>query len=278
MTDIDEISESEVALSPGELLRQARERANLTEREVATALHMSVTKVRALESDEYNKLNVDTFIRGYLRSYATLLKLDSAALIAAYEQQAIARGELPSVTAIPTREAGTKKPWGFIAGLLVLLALLLLISVWFFDNRIASAPARAPLPAEAAVPAVVQNEIAATEAPGVEASVAAQPPGDESAADEADSAQPVAQSQQAVSLDRLQLEFSAECWLEVSDAQGDVLATELQRPGSRLSLEGKAPFQVKLGNASAAVITFNDEPVTITPPVGSNVISLSVGP
>src|SRR5690606_30015805 len=166
---------------------------------------------------------------------------------------------------------------GFIAGLLALLALLLLISVWFFDNRIASAPTPGPLPAEAVAPAAAQSEIAAEEV--LQESVAAEAEGsliDEAAAAD-ESAEPVAQSQQAVPLDRLQLEFSAECWLEVSDAQGDVLATELQRPGSRLSLQGKAPFQVKLGNASAAVVRFNDEPVTITPPAGSNVVSLSIG-
>lgn len=272
MTVIDETSETEVVLSPGELLRQARERANLTEQEVALTLHMSVSKVRAIESDDYTKLNADTFIRGYLRSYAALLKLDSGVLVAAYEQQAIARGDLPSMTEIASREASVRKPWIFIVGLIGLFALLLLVSVWFFGNRIAPAPARSPAPAEDLNTVLPQTGQESTEV----AVVVEDSPTEDSAV-EAEAIELVAQNQQAAPLDRLQLAFTEECWLEVSDAQGDVLATELQRPGSRLSLQGRAPFEVKLGNAAAASISFNDEPVTIAPPTGSNVITLKVG-
>jgi cytoskeleton protein RodZ len=82
---------------------------------------------------------------------------------------------------------------------------------------------------------------------------------------------------QLAELDRLELEFSDECWLEVSDAQGDVLATDLQRPGSRLTLIGKRPFQVKLGFAAAASIKLNGEPVAIAPQAGVKVLTLNVG-
>jgi len=78
-------------------------------------------------------------------------------------------------------------------------------------------------------------------------------------------------------LDHLYLVFSEECWLEVSDAQGDVLATDLHRPGSRLALVGQAPFKVKLGNVRAATITLNNQPVTVTPPPGVSVYSFTVG-
>lgn len=270
MTVLDEISETDVVLSAGQILRQARERANLTEQEVALALHMSASKVRAIEGDDYTKLNADTFIRGYLRSYAALLKLDSGLLVAAYEQQAIARGDLPAITEISIKDANGRRPWVFIIGLIGLLALLLLVSVWFFGNRIASAPARAPVPAENINVPTAQAVQEPTEI--VEVAEDSTP---ENA--EAEAVVPVIQNQQAAPLDRLQLAFTEECWLEVSDAQGDVLATELQRPGSRLSLQGIAPFEVKLGNAAAASISFNDEPVTISPPAGSNVITLKVG-
>lgn len=266
MTVLDETSETEVALSPGEILRQARECANLTEREVAVALHMSVSKVRAIESNDYTKLNADTFIRGYLRSYAALLKLDSGVLVSAYEQQAIARGDLPVIPEVFTKEENGRKPWIFIGGLIGLFSLLLLVSVWFFGNRIASSPVHAPAPAEdinAMLPQAVQGS---TEVVGVE----------EDSAAEAEAVVPVIQNQQAAPLDRLQLAFTEECWLEVSDAQGDVLATDLQRPGSRVSLQGVAPFEVKLGNAAGASISFNDEPVTIEA-AGGNVITLKVG-
>lgn len=291
MTNVDEqsgvtgpeVTGAEVAgtLSPGQILSQARERAGLTQQEIAQALHMSLTKVRALESDEFSKLNADTFIRGYLRSYAALLKVESASLIAAYEQQAIAQGILPRLDDTQIKEPSGRKAWGFIGSLLGLLVVLLLISVWFFGNQIAPPPLAPQAPLEQNLPASVVpapvipeasdpvesdvSESGVSTAPPVEANVDVEPSAVTSL------------SQHSRALDRLRLVFVEECWLEVSDAQGDVLATELQRPGSSLSLQGRAPFQVKLGNASAATVIFNDEPVEIKPPLGSNVITLSVG-
>src|SRR5690606_1122775 len=148
---------------------------------------------------------------------------------------------------------------------------LLLVSVWFFGNRITPTPARAPTPAEDINTMLPQTAQESTEVASVGEDSAP-----EDATAEVEAIVPAIQNQQAAPLDRLALAFTEECWLEVSDAQGDVLATELQRPGSRLSLQGIAPFEVKLGNAAAASISFNDEPVTIAPPAGSNVITLKV--
>lgn len=295
MTDIDEASPGETALSPGQLLLQARERAQLTHEQVAQALHMTVSKVRAIESDDYDKMNADTFVRGYLRSYAGLLRIDPGTLITAYEQQAIAKGLLPSIERVPVKEQSGRKGWGFIAALLGFLVLLLLISVWFFDNRIAPAPSAMPaqtLPSvsgvEIPVEKPVENNLAV-----VEESISAQALSDEVVSDAAANAtqsdsvavaapEPATRLESVVSgqsavLDRLDLAFSDECWLEVSDAQGDVLATDLQRPGSRLTLMGRAPFQVKLGFASAASLMLNGEPVDIAPQAGAKVLTLSVG-
>ena len=79
-------------ISPGAMLLQARERAGITQEQVARELHITMTKVKSIESDDYLRLNTDTFIRGYLRAYANFLKLDSAPIIAAYQQHATAQG------------------------------------------------------------------------------------------------------------------------------------------------------------------------------------------
>lgn len=293
MTDIEETSPGETALSPGQLLLQARERAHLTHEQVSQALHMTVSKVRAIESDDYDKMNADTFVRGYLRSYAGLLKIDPGTLIAAYEQQAIARGLLPTIETVPIKEQNGRKGWGFIGALLGFLVLLLLISVWFFDNRIAPSPSVLPntLPPASGAELLLEStdmdnsvvsgdDISAQTVPGDAVSEAPANPTETNSAEAAAPEQAQLESAtagQSVTLDRLDLAFSDECWLEVSDAQGDVLATDLQRPGSRLTLMGKAPFQVKLGFASAASLTLNGEPVEIAPQAGAKVLTLSVG-
>ena len=79
-------------LSPGKLLVWGRERAALTQEQVAKELYMTLTKVRALESDDYRHMGSDTFTRGYLRSYANLIKLDVGQVLAAYDRHAYKHG------------------------------------------------------------------------------------------------------------------------------------------------------------------------------------------
>lgn len=279
ITDDDSSGTTDV-LSPGQLLAQAREQAQLTLQEVAEALHMSVSKVRAIEADDYAKLNVNTFVRGYLRSYAILVKINPAELIAAYEQQVGTSELLPSVNYYAGKASSGRKAWVFIGSLVLLLAILLLISIWFFGNRITPPPtlSSAPLePAQTLLNAPVQANPLAT------ATNASEENAIDSVASDAEAVSADTEQDVSVSvnpkpeLDVLQLNFSEECWLEVSDARGDVLATELQRPGSSLSLQGVAPFQVKLGNAPAAQISLNGESVEISPPSDDKVFSMSVG-
>ncbi len=78
-------------------------------------------------------------------------------------------------------------------------------------------------------------------------------------------------------LDSISFSFTEECWLEVSDARGDVLMADLQSAGSSLQLQGTAPFDVKLGNSPAVKIELNGDQVAIVPALGTNVLSLKVG-
>lgn len=273
---LDEANQSAVeefpaVTPPGLLLMQARERLGYTREQVAEALHMTVGRVRSIETDDYGKLNTDTFTRGYLRCYAKFLKLDAASIISAYEQHKKSLGMESGVYCPIPKETNSTKLWGFVVLLVALLAGLWLISVWFFGNQVdqpaAVPPSPAPLSATPIEPAVVPVSPVSDVAES-DADVVAEP--DNISASVADEpAQPV--------LDQLHLSFADECWVEVSDVQGDVLVTELQRPGSTLTLSGMAPFSVKLGNAAAVELTLNGKPVPIEPRGGNKVVSLSVG-
>jgi cytoskeleton protein RodZ len=74
-------------------------------------------------------------------------------------------------------------------------------------------------------------------------------------------------------LDSISLTFTDECWVEVSDASGDVLVADLQRVGSNLLLQGQVPFYVKLGNAPAAKIELNGKEIAIVPATDTLVFS-----
>lgn len=66
----------------GEQLREAREGQGLSVAEVAERTKIKVEHVLALESGDYNSFAAPIYIRGFVRTYATLLKLDSLAVMA----------------------------------------------------------------------------------------------------------------------------------------------------------------------------------------------------
>src|SRR5262245_2872697 len=69
----------------GTLLGAAREAQNLTVAEVARHLKLSVHQVEALEAGEYHRLPGPVFVRGFIRNYARLLKIDPEQLLSAAE-------------------------------------------------------------------------------------------------------------------------------------------------------------------------------------------------
>ena len=293
-------------LSPGKLLVWARERTGLTQEQVAKELYMTLTKVRALESDDYRHMGSDTFTRGYLRAYANLVKLDVVQVLAAYDRHAHKHGLIEQV--VPHRVESANKPlWQFIVWILVALLILWLVSIWFFDNRKQpdyNRPIAVIPPVETALSIQSVNESdAVSQASSVssaglasavllnEEEIASEVTNSSLASVE-NSSVAVTDSSSASSalhlvgsatqvndnqLDLISVVFTEECWIEVTDARGDVLVADLQRAGSRLQLQGKAPFNVKLGNAPGAEIELNGDKVAIVPALGTNVLSLKVG-
>lgn len=296
-------------LSPGKLLVWGRERAGFTQEQIAKELYMTLTKVRALELDDYRHMGADTFTRGYLRSYANLVKLDVVQVLAAYDRHAQKHGLAEQV--LPKKQDSSAKPlWQFVVLIVIVLLVLWLISVWFFDNR---KEPEYDLPV-AIVPAtdIFSSSGAAVSSMAAESSVAtsfssgnmdqtlspvigmvslsSSSSSSSIGLTDTSSIASLSESIESASsssistggsrvgfLDEVAFVFAEECWLEVSDSRGDVLVADLQPAGSRLVLQGKAPFDVKLGNAPATQIELNNELVTVVPAIGTNVLSLKVG-
>src|ERR1700755_2846037 len=59
-----------------EQLRQAREAQKLTIQELAEITKIRSDHIRALEEGNFNVFSAPVYIRGFVRTYATLLKLD----------------------------------------------------------------------------------------------------------------------------------------------------------------------------------------------------------
>ena len=63
-------------LAPGVLLREARERLNLSQDDIASKLKLAARQINAIEAGDWNSLPERTFTRGFMRSYARLVGLN----------------------------------------------------------------------------------------------------------------------------------------------------------------------------------------------------------
>jgi cytoskeleton protein RodZ len=255
---------------PGAKLALAREQQGKTREQVAAVLNIQMSKIVALETDQYEQVFSPVFTRGYLRSYAKLLGLDAEALVREYESDF--RVHEPATTAsepLNVAMSGHAINWPLRIALALLLLVLLAIVLWYF-NRPAAEP---DLPSTAAHTASGQSSLAGKAAVAPEP----QPATGELTAASALTAKS-ASAPAAHSPDQLTLSFSQECWLEVLDANGDLLAADLQRQGTRINLQGQAPFDVKLGSAQGVSILLNGRATKIPSPQGdSKVVRFDVG-
>lgn len=133
----------------------------------------------------------------------------------------------------------------------------------------AVAPGAEPLPAaplaqvEPTTPAV--PTVPAQEPPAV--AVAAPQP-----------AEPVAPSVQAAAGEAVvSVSFIADCWTQLTDANGKVLFSALKRKGDTLELAGKPPFELRLGYARGAQVSYNGAPVDVSPFVSGETARLKLG-
>ena len=128
-----------------------------------------------------------------------------------------------------------------------------------------AAPAHTPAPV-VANPATPAPNVPATPAPTVTAPVVAATP-----APTAEAAVPAAGDGQ------VQLQFTADCWAQVTDGRGKVLFSGLKHKGDSVSVSGKPPLAVRLGVARAAQVSYNGQPVDIAPFTSGETARLKLG-
>ena len=114
----------------GTQLKTARELLNLSQKEVAARLHLSVNIIQILESDSMSHSLPITFTRGYMRSYARLLNFSEQEINQALQQLGLTSSSttlMPMLTTI-----GTSKDYSMRwLTYLIIFLLLTLVSIWW---------------------------------------------------------------------------------------------------------------------------------------------------
>ena len=318
-------------------MREAREALGISLEEVATAMNLLVDTVRSIEEDAFENLPAP-FTRGYIRSYARLLRLDGDVLVRQYDEgppPASEEGKLvvevakPAFSELPQRHPG----WVFGGAVfgVALAGAAVLWWAWPEDTQATlglggiagesrpAAPVDPNAPAApgtggererpAADPAATDatpREVSGTTPFPDETTAGGQPLATDAmdasngipvaAADEAAAPAPGFDETPVLELevlppevvvveaqgapggpDLLELTFTEDCWVEVFDHEGRIVHMDLNLAGQSLRLRGQAPLSVRLGNAGAAALAFNGEPVPLAPYTRANVANLVLG-
>jgi cytoskeleton protein RodZ len=288
---------------PGATVESRREALGLTRQDVADSLNLSVRVVEAIESENWQQLPGPAFVRGYLRGYAKLLEIDGAALASAFEASGAARAQ--SVRAVGGAEAGKRgladllqrHPGAVLTGavaVVICAVAVVLMAVWPQKAHGPTSTTASAAAGDASIPH--QAGYVAAKSPGVDATKASVPaPASETAASAVvgnattatagaapERPPPTKDASGARRItptgdDRLSFAFADDCWVDIKDAHGASLFSDLGKSGATLELIGSPPFHITLGNAPAVTLLFNSERVTLAPHTRNHVGTLVLG-
>lgn len=261
--------------SVGSQLRQARETARLSLDEVAHALKFSPRQIELLEADQYQALPGSTIVRGFVRNYARLLRLDPDGLLQQLEvvmPSAPIEVRPPDNMGIASQPRGLRDLSPFVVVALVILLAAILLVLWHFFGPVV--PRTAP-PAEP-VQALQQDQQPVASAPAMPgaapSAVPVMPP-----AGPADPAMPPpAASVADTTLPTLRFQFADRSWVEVTDANRQLLHSGENPGGGQLTLTGRPPFDVVIGNAGKVALTYGDRPIDLIPHTRAEVARLTL--
>ncbi len=117
--------EEKEAAKLGSLLREQREKMDLSHDQIGQKIRLRRAIIEAMESEAWEQLPPPVFVRGFLRSYASILGLDQEEVMRLYHQAAPPQPEI--LKPLPVRRKSSRAP-----ALVVLLILAAAACVFYF--------------------------------------------------------------------------------------------------------------------------------------------------
>ena len=294
---------------PGHLLRQAREEQGLSQKETARDLHLTSKVINAIEEDDFELIPSFVFARGYIRSYARHLGLDGQALVAEFD---LAYG-VPNNSAKPMsairKGVQQSKPgdtWVKLISIVFVVGLVAASIVWWQSQNGSqmlpqlSSGAEQELPSDTLVEGLDtddanldllllstnESEVDAIvpEAESIIESEQAQVVVVEPVVDpvaEAVTEQAPKEVTDAVVLlpnqAQLVMVFDKDCWVEIKDANGKMVLSDLYSAGDTIEQVITAPIEVLLGRSSGvATMTFDGRTIDLKPHTRKDIARLTL--
>jgi cytoskeleton protein RodZ len=255
---------AEAVATVGQQLRAARESAGLSVQDVAQSLKYSPRQIELIEVDNYAALPGNTVVRGFVRSYARLLKVEADGLLQMLEQR-LPKAESdvrpPDNMGVANQPGDGQKMPVLRAAAIVLALTAMLLVLWHFLGPAPAKPTAASV--SGGTPAV-----AATSSTEPTVSPSAQVAGQEKA--EGGSAT------EAAAEPMLWFVFEGRSWVEVVDGTKRMIHTGENPAGTELKLNGLPPFDIVVGNAAKVKLTYGNRPVDLAPHTRAEVARLKL--
>ena len=275
------------ALLPGAALAAARVAQGLSIEDISRQLKLSVSQIKSIEADDHSRLPSQVFVRGFIRSYARMVKLDAALLLPpkvaspvpiesavadVTAGQAAASADVRMLRDTPG-DAIEPSSYRQLPILMAVIACLLLgLAYYEFVLNVPPAPATPSLPVQPVPMPVVPSAIAAPE------------PGAPTAALNTDKAilpieglalkksgEPVSEASHD-----LRFVFNGESWVEVRDGTGQVVLSRTNAAGTERRVLGNPPFSLVIGNSSQVQLTYNGKVIDLATHATEDVARLQV--
>ena len=272
------------AVGPGQLLRNAREQLGWTREQVASRIHLRLTLIAAIEADTYDKHTSHTFIRGYLRAYAKLVGIPEETILAAYDKLGLTPPDNIDMQSFSrrSRQQANDSRLKVVTWLVILVLIALSIAWWWQSTARRSAGDEALAASEMGTDqtASVANVTPTVDVADPVLSVASDAVATEAAVSDAAATVPdaVAATSAALSTEasaaeatlapaetvatesgkapQLKMSFTADCWLDVKDANGKTLFSGLKKANDELVLEGPEPLRFIVGAPMAVNLEY----------------------
>jgi cytoskeleton protein RodZ len=289
--------------SPGATLGRAREAQNLSIVEIARHLKITPAQVEALEAGAYDRLPGRVFVRGFVKNYARLVKIDPTIVLRQIEHDmpkpAAPVSELRLMREVPL-PIQKRSRWPLFAGIAFAIVAALAVYEFGFNDEghdrtsegrdtsteavttAPAPPAAATAPPAPAVPAARPS--AGTAPPAAPTSAPSTASfGPAPAADSAsraglvknDVVESAARAPRAGER-QLHFRFDDDSWVEIRDRDNRIIFSKLNRAGAEERVTGRPPLKLIVGNARKVHLTYDTQSVDLTPHIGVTVARVTI--
>ena len=255
----------------GATFRKARETAGLPLEKIAAETKISARFLLAIESESFNLLPGGIFNRGFIRSYAEYLGLDSEQAVADYDRMFTKAQEPLEVLVDAERESSRKSD----RNLYPIAAAILFVSViayYLVTRKPSTSTEQAPqstaekqatqtptVSAPAAVDALPKLESSATVAQPTSTALSTSTPSPITAQPTPPTqeiSRPPATTPPAASTLALDINASSQTWVRVT-SDGTVAFADILQPGTERRFSAERSLNVTIGNAAGVTLKIN---------------------